>query len=129
MAALTTALTVIIALLGIAAVAIFLTVVAATILVTAAVRTEERRWTLSEPAPGPVTRLARRILAVPEPPANRAATLIRRTAPVAPSGVAGTPARAERAALASASARSAPESAAHRPSSGRPDTIGVVART
>lgn len=60
--------------LGVAVVAVlaavtivtFVAVIAATVLVTGAVHTEERRMTLTRQAPGRFTRLARTLLAVPD---------------------------------------------------------------
>jgi hypothetical protein len=57
---------IVIVLLGVLTVAIFVAVIAATVLVTGAVHREERHRTLTGPAPGPCTRLARWLLAVPE---------------------------------------------------------------
>ena len=57
---------IVIVVLGLLTVAIFVAVIAATILVTGAVHREERHRTLTSPAPGPYTRLARWLLAVPE---------------------------------------------------------------
>ncbi len=51
--------------LAVIAVVPFIAIVTATMLVTGAVRTEERRMTLRYPAPGPCTQLARSLLAVP----------------------------------------------------------------
>jgi hypothetical protein len=62
---------IVIALLAATTIFIFITVIAATILVTGAVHTEERRKTLTGPAPGTATRVARRLLAFPEGGTNR----------------------------------------------------------
>jgi hypothetical protein len=62
---------IVIALLAATTIIIFIAVIAATILVTGAVHTEERRKTLTGPAPGTATRLARRLLAFPEGGTNR----------------------------------------------------------
>jgi hypothetical protein len=51
--------------LAVIAVVPFIAIVTATMLVTGAVRTEERRMTLRYPAPGPCTQLVRSLLAVP----------------------------------------------------------------
>jgi hypothetical protein len=64
---------IVIVVLGVLTVAIFVAVIAATVLVTGAVHREERHMTLTGPAPTRRTRLARRLLAVPEvPPADSA---------------------------------------------------------
>jgi hypothetical protein len=62
---------IVIALLAATTIIIFIAVITATILVTGAVHTEERRKTLTGPAPGTATRLARRLLAFPEGGTNR----------------------------------------------------------
>jgi len=54
------------AVLAAAALLMFLAVIAATVFVAGAVRTEERRKTLAGPPPGPCTRLARCLLVVPD---------------------------------------------------------------
>ena len=57
---------IVIVILTLVAVVPFVAIVTATMLVTGAVRTEERRMTLRHPAPGPCTQLARSLLAVPD---------------------------------------------------------------
>lgn len=68
MAIASTLAVIVVALLGAVAVLIFIAVVAASVLVTGAVHIEEHKKTLTGRAPGPGTRLARRLLAMPDPP-------------------------------------------------------------
>lgn len=59
--------TLIVVVLAAITIATFVAALAATVLVTGAVHTEERRRTLTGPAPGRFTQLARTLLTVPEP--------------------------------------------------------------
>jgi hypothetical protein len=57
---------IVVTVLAAATIVTFAAVIAATVLVTNAVHTEERRRTLTRQAPGRFTRLARTLLAVPD---------------------------------------------------------------
>lgn len=55
---------VVIVVLAVATVGIFIAVIVATVMTTAAVHMEERQWTLKRPAPGRLPQIVRRILGV-----------------------------------------------------------------
>lgn len=84
MAVIDTLAVIVIAVLATVTIVIFIAVLAATVLVTGAVHTEERRRTLAGTPPGPATRLARRLLAMPDAPARGSGWQPRRVARPAP---------------------------------------------